>query len=40
MNPFSHRDTLLNWRGFMVGKKRKKVWQASPFLFTLDGVEG
>ena len=23
--------TLLSWRGFLVGKKRKKGWLASPY---------
>ena len=29
--PLSLRDTLLSLKGFRVGKKQKKVWQASPF---------
>ena len=24
------RETLLNWHGSFVGKKRKKVWRAAP----------
>ncbi|RVX17120.1 putative ribonuclease H protein [Vitis vinifera] len=28
--PFSIRDTLIEWRGFMLGKKRRKVWKAAP----------
>ena len=27
---FSVRDTLLGWRGFYLGKKRRKVWKAAP----------
>ena len=26
----SSRDTLLGWRGFYLGKKRRKVWKAAP----------
>ena len=29
--PLSLRDTLLSLKGLRVGKKQKKVWQASPF---------
>ena len=28
--PLSVRDTLLGWRGFNMGKKRRKVWKATP----------
>ncbi|RVW93513.1 putative ribonuclease H protein [Vitis vinifera] len=28
--PFSVRDTLIGWRGFNLGKKRRKVWKAAP----------
>ena len=28
--PFSVRDTLIEWRGFILGKKRRKVWKAAP----------
>ena len=28
--PFSIRETLLGWHGSFVGKKRKKVWRATP----------
>ena len=31
MNPLSLRDTLWSWKGVRVSKRRKKVWQASPF---------
>ena len=27
MFPSSVKETLLGWRGFFVGKKRKEVWQ-------------
>ena len=27
---FSVRDTLLGWRGFYLGKKRRKVWKTAP----------
>ena len=36
----SVKDTLLDWHGSFVGKKRKKVWKSKPFVFVLDGVEG
>ena len=28
--PSSARDTLIEWRGFMLGKKHRKVWKAAP----------
>ena len=28
--PFSVRDTLSGWCGFNLGKKRRKVWKATP----------
>ena len=28
--PFSARETLIEWRGFMLGKKHRKVWKAAP----------
>ena len=27
--PFSVRNTLIEWRGFMLGKKCRKVWKAA-----------
>ena len=27
----SLRETLLSWKGVRIGKRQKKVWQASPF---------
>ena len=38
--PFSVRDTLLGWRGFNMGKKRRKVWKAAPFVSFLGDLEG
>ena len=29
----SMRDVLLGWKGTFVGKRRNKVWQATPCLF-------
>ncbi|RVW38066.1 putative ribonuclease H protein [Vitis vinifera] len=28
--PYSARETLIEWRGFMLGKKHRKVWKAAP----------
>ncbi|RVW78924.1 putative ribonuclease H protein [Vitis vinifera] len=28
--PSSARETLIEWRGFMLGKKHRKVWKAAP----------
>ncbi|RVW53935.1 hypothetical protein CK203_073000 [Vitis vinifera] len=28
--PSSVKDTLIEWRGFMLGKKHRKVWKAAP----------
>ena len=30
MFPFLVKETLLEWRGSFVGKKRKAVWQMGP----------
>ena len=31
--PFSIKDVILNWHDTFVGKKRKKVWRATPLCF-------
>ena len=38
--PWLVRETLLDWYGSFVGKKRKKIWSVGPLMHLLDGLEG
>ncbi|RVW23465.1 putative ribonuclease H protein [Vitis vinifera] len=38
--PETVKEVLASWRGSFVGKKRKKIWDAIPCVYFLDGVEG
>ena len=40
VNSFSIWNTLLGWKGYFVGKKHKKVWNAEFLCHLLDVLKG